>query len=90
MKNTIKQWGNSAALRIPTNVLREVGIDVGTAVELKAVGNSLVITPTACKKKYVLAELLEGITPENRHDFIDFGEPVGLENITYERSDLYA
>ncbi len=32
--------------------------------------------PTA---RYSLAELLEGFTPENRHDIVDWGPPVGKE-----------
>lgn len=32
---------------------------------------------------YDLAELVDGITPENKHDFseTDFGEPVGREKL---------
>jgi len=29
--------------------------------------------------KYDLDELVAGISDDNRHDLIDFGEPVGLE-----------
>jgi antitoxin component of MazEF toxin-antitoxin module len=31
------------------------------------------------KPKYTLAELLAKITPENRHEYIDFGPTVGKE-----------
>lgn len=31
------------------------------------------------KKKPTLEELVEQITPDNRHEEIDFGEPVGKE-----------
>ena len=31
------------------------------------------------RRKYTLAELLEGVTPENVHAEVDFGRPVGKE-----------
>lgn len=33
------------------------------------------------KKEYNLEELMAGVTKENRHERIDFGNPVGRENI---------
>ena len=33
----------------------------------------------AIKRVYSLEELLAGITPENRHELIDWGPPVGRE-----------
>jgi antitoxin MazE len=45
-------------------------------------GPKAVPTKSKDKKKkpvYSLNELLAGMTPENRHDEVDFGAPVGRE-----------
>ncbi len=34
---------------------------------------------TVRKRKYTLAQLLEGVTEENRHPEVDWGRPVGKE-----------
>ncbi len=34
---------------------------------------------TVRKRKYTLAELLEGVTEENKHPAVDWGPPVGKE-----------
>jgi antitoxin MazE len=31
------------------------------------------------RREYTLSELLKGITPENLHEEVDFGGPVGKE-----------
>ncbi|MGL5063021.1 MAG: AbrB/MazE/SpoVT family DNA-binding domain-containing protein [Microcoleus sp.] len=36
-------------------------------------------TLTEAEKRYKLDEMIAGITPENRHEEIDFGPPVGKE-----------
>ena len=38
-----------------------------------------VTTPTRRKRRYTLDELVAGITPDNRHEEIDWGPPVGNE-----------
>jgi antitoxin MazE len=47
-------------------------------VELSITEGRLVITP-APSPAYSLAELVAGITPENRHEETDWGKPVGGE-----------
>ena len=38
-----------------------------------------VTKPKRRKRRYTLDELVAGITPENRHEEIDWGPPVGNE-----------
>jgi antitoxin MazE len=47
-------------------------------VELVAIDGNLTIKPKR-QKQYSLAELVAGITPENRHAEIDTGVSVGEE-----------
>ena len=78
MSTRVTRWGNSLAVRIPRAWARELHLDEGAEVELTVTEGRLVITP-APPPAYSLAELVAGITPENRHEETDWGKPVGGE-----------
>jgi antitoxin MazE len=73
----VTRWGNSLAVRIPKPLAEQVDIAEGCEVELTVVDGAITIRPKA--RSYSLEELLEQVTPENRHDEIDWGEPQGKE-----------
>jgi len=70
-----QKWGNSLGIRIPKDAADQIGIEQGTEIELKVIGDEGIITlkPIRTRKKYTLEELISQITPENRHEEIDFG-----------------
>jgi antitoxin MazE len=76
---TISKWGNSLAVRIPAAFAETVGLEEGTVVEVKVRAGRLIIVP-AGSHRYNLRQLVEQITPENSHELIDWGKPVGKEN----------
>jgi len=78
MKTQIKKWGNSAAVRIPKPLLQGVDLEIESPVELSIVNGRLVVEPIK-EQGFTLDALLSGITPDNVHDEVDFGEPVGKE-----------
>lgn len=78
MRLRVQKWGNSLALRIPAAFARETGIGPGEAVDLEMDGNRLIITPSPAGP-YSLAELLGGITEDNRHETVETGAPEGRE-----------
>lgn len=78
MRTTIQQWGNSLGVRIPIGLARDAGVQRGTAVEIRVERNRLVLRPLA-RKSYLLADLLRGVRPVNRHGEVDAGHPVGRE-----------
>ena len=78
MKTKVQMWGNSLAVRIPRPFADEIGLESGTPVELTIAENRLIIYP-ATGNTFSLEELLEAITPENKHDEVDTGAPVGRE-----------
>lgn len=78
MRLRVRKWGNSLALRIPAAFAREIGIESGAEVDLTLEGGRLVITPSPVQP-YVLDELLDGITEQNRHDSVDTGSTQGRE-----------
>lgn len=78
MKARISKWGNSLALRLPRQVLAELGLAEGDSLEILVENGTLIITPVL--KEYGLDELVEGITSENRHTETDWGPPQGAES----------
>ncbi|HEY2739756.1 MAG TPA: AbrB/MazE/SpoVT family DNA-binding domain-containing protein [Thermoanaerobaculia bacterium] len=77
MRAKVQKWGNSLAVRIPKPVAQEAGLRADLDVEMSIHQGTLVLAPT--QRRYTLEELVQGITPENRHEEIDFGPPVGRE-----------
>lgn len=71
---TTQKWGNSLGIRIPKEVADRIGISRGSEMALNVIDNKkITLTPKKVQKKYTLDELLAQITPENRHEEIDFG-----------------
>lgn len=75
MKITIRQWGNSLAVRIPKLFAVEMGIESGKEVELDLQDKSLIISAP----ENTLEDLLQKVTPENRHTETNTGFTKGLE-----------
>ena len=78
MKATVRKWGNSAAVRIPSSVLRASRLALDAEVHIREESGRIVIEPVR-QKTYDLRTLLKGITKTNRHEAVDFGEPAGNE-----------
>ena len=79
MLTKIQKWGNSLALRIPKSLADETGIESNTAVEIWVVDGQIHIAPIR-EVHYELEALLNDITPDNLHEEIDAGSPIGNEN----------
>lgn len=67
MTTTVKQWNNNLAIQIPQHFAQKIKIDEGTQVDIEIADGTLVIHPRR-RKRYSLDELVQGITPENRHN----------------------
>ncbi|MDT0617580.1 PbsX family transcriptional regulator [Salinisphaera sp. P385] len=78
MEQCIKKWGNGAAVRLPVAIMKQAHLCIDAQVELRVENGRIVIEP-ARPTVYSLADLIAGITEENRHDAMDTGEPVGDE-----------
>jgi antitoxin MazE len=78
MRSKIQKWGNSLALRIPKPFAVEAGMDKDTLVEISLKQGKLVIS-RVIPDEYSLTELLSGVTSENTHREVDFGDPTGKE-----------
>ena len=78
MRVFVKKWGNSASVRIPSAVMQAAQLALDDAVDVREEGGCIVIQPLR-SQEYNLAQLLSQITPDNLHDKVDFGAPVGKE-----------
>ncbi len=79
MQTKIQKWGNSLALRIPKALADETGIDRDSPVEIRVVDGEIRIIPLQVSHEYDLESLLDGITPDNRHDEMNSGDALGNE-----------
>jgi antitoxin MazE len=73
----VARWGNSLAVRIPQALAEQAQLDEGAEVEVSVEGRDLRIRRRP--RRYTLDELLDQVTPENRHGETDWGEPQGKE-----------
>lgn len=76
MKARVQKWGNSLALRIPKAYAEQMGLSSDSPVAMSLDGERLVIEPV---REQTLADLLDGVTPDNVHGETDWGQPVGKE-----------
>lgn len=78
MESTIRQWGNSPALRLPKALLKRANFSLEQKVNVTVEAGRIVIAPSAIVE-YELDALIAGISVENVHAEFDFGQPVGKE-----------
>lgn len=78
MRVTIKKWGNSASVRIPSAIMQAAHLELDATVEVREEDGRIVIDPIR-ETAFDLDDLLGGITPENVHGEAEFGDPVGNE-----------
>lgn len=74
MQVAIAKWGNSAALRLPQSVLKQISRAIGDQLTMKVEGSRIILEPAGQS----LEQLLTQITPENRH-VEAFNEKAGNE-----------
>jgi antitoxin MazE len=72
----VRQWGNSALVRIPAVVMAAAALTVDQSVEVRAERGRIIIEPVKAPV-YDLDTPLDRMTPETSHQEIDFGPPVG-------------
>lgn len=78
MNHHVKKWGNSAAVRIPAAILSAAGLKTDDKVDVREENGRIVIEKVASTEE-TLDEMIARITPENRHDPLDWGPAVGKE-----------
>ncbi len=74
MRTTVRKWGNSLGVRIPSALAEDVRLHDGAEVDVTVREGQLVIVPVLS-----LAELVAGITAANLPDLAETGAPRGGE-----------
>jgi antitoxin MazE len=77
MQVQVARWGNSLGLRIPKDIAARTGLREGARVDIEAQGDRIVITPA--RRRYELADLLRGVTPQAMREAFDWGPDTGRE-----------
>ncbi|OKB66436.1 antitoxin ChpS [Serratia marcescens] len=62
MKVSIKKWGNSAGMLVPSALMNELELQVGQEMDMQVIDGALVIKPV--KRRYSLQQLLDGCDSE--------------------------
>ncbi len=65
MRATVRKWGNSLALRIPSGLAEDARLSDGAEVDVAVENGRLIVAPVTAELS--LDALLAGITPENLH-----------------------
>jgi len=75
----IRKQGGAAVITIPSDVLKILNLDVGSTLSLDITSKGFMARPLPPenRKRYSLAELLQGTTPEARRNWQE--EQPGLE-----------
>ncbi|MCJ7797119.1 MAG: transcriptional regulator/antitoxin, MazE [Thermoleophilia bacterium] len=80
MITRIRKWGNSQGLLLSKELLSEVEISVGDAVEVAGLDGTLVVTPVhRVRGGHDLRELVERIPEDYEPGELDWGLPAGRE-----------
>jgi antitoxin MazE len=78
MRVVVEKWGDSASVRIPAAVMQAARLEIDQTVDVREEEGRIVIEPVRGEDED-LASLVARITPENLHEPVDFGRPVGKE-----------
>jgi antitoxin MazE len=80
MKAVVRKWGNSASVRIPASVMAAARIGLNQPVDIRAERGRIIVEPIR-PQEYDIAELIDGITRDNRHAEIAFVPQTGKEAV---------
>jgi antitoxin MazE len=72
MRGVIRKWGNSAAIRLPSSMLKSLRVGIDDLMEMRVERGNLILQPVRAQQ-YTLTQLVGGIKPTNSHDEVDFG-----------------
>lgn len=78
MRVMVKKWGNSASVRIPASIMQAAHLEIDQEVDIREEDGVLIVAPVR-RVLYDLDALIAGITDDNKHELISFGDPAGKE-----------
>ncbi|HEU0230943.1 MAG TPA: AbrB/MazE/SpoVT family DNA-binding domain-containing protein [Burkholderiaceae bacterium] len=72
MRGVIKKWGNSAAVRLPSSMIKTLKLGLEDMIDIRVERGTILIEPVRTGE-YVLSQLLSGVKARNLHPEVDFG-----------------
>ena len=78
MSVQLSKWGNSLGVRLPKLIVEQAQLRAGDQVEVSVAETGQVLL-TPVHRKLTLEDLVDGITPQNRHSETEWGEARGRE-----------
>ena len=77
MTTELQRLGDELIVKLPAQAVHSLDLHEGSRLDVTADHGKLVLTPSEAHP--TLDALISRITPENRHDEIDWGPAVGKE-----------
>lgn len=78
MEAKIQKWGNSLGIRLPSNILRSLGLKSNDIIDIVEEEDKIIITKS-CKKRISLKELFDKYDGPNLSKEFEWDEPRGRE-----------
>ncbi len=78
MTTKVQKWGNSYAIRIPKEIVKETHLREGSSISFSVEDGSIILSHNK-KPHYTLDELLKDFDKKNQHELVDWGPDVGNE-----------
>ena len=76
MNQHVRKWGNSLAVRLPASLSAALGLKENDSILMRQEHGGVFIKKV---EEETLDDLIDRIDPDNLHDPIDWGPPVGKE-----------
>ena len=68
MKSTIAKWGNSLGVRIPKDLVTDLGLKSGSSVQFTKVDGNILLSPN--QPRYSIDDLVKGFSTKQRQKLI--------------------
>ena len=78
MEAKIQKWGNSLGIRLPSNILKSLGLKSNDIIDITEEEDKIIITKSI-KKKISLKELFDKYDGPNLSKEFEWDEPRGRE-----------
>ncbi len=74
----VAKWGNSLAVRIPSNVVKDLGLADGANLDITMAEGAMILKPARRRRtEHSLEELLSGVSSDTLHRASAWRRPVG-------------
>ena len=78
MEVRLQKWGNSMGIRIPSNLLKSLDLNLNDKIDIKEEDNNIIISKSK-KQNISLKERFDKYNGENLSKEFEWDEPVGNE-----------